>query len=452
MRNLKSSKYYRRVKFKRIWNGYKRYAYIILPCLAILILGICFTHSKFSISKEEEVVRTTVGSFIYGDVIIGAYLDDELIGEFPKDDSIYVVDKVVCDNNAIGVWNDLTWDLNVSHISKRTKCNIYFKTSKITDRIIASVDKTGKCPSVNSDGTVNVTKVEATDGYVCSAPDAYGTSYYFRGNVTNNYVKFGGYYWRILRINGDGTIRLVYDGTSAHNNNETSSDRIIGNSKYNSSANDNAYVGYMYGKTGSSNYNDTHANINDSTIKKFVDNWYTTNLSQYSTYLADNIFCNDRKISTYTDGTHGSSGYGTKGTYYRWARGPWDGSGYGNTTVSFTCPQQNDAFTVNDTSKGNGALTYPIGLLSGDDITLAGGWNSANDGYYLYTGNKYWTASAGSCTVGITGNRLISEDGSTPNFGINSNSAAVKPVINIKADSLVAGLGLKEKPYVLSVN
>ena len=425
---------------------------MILSCICSGILGIYFAHSLFFVSKEKEVVKTTVGNFIHGDVIIGAYLNNELVGEFPKDNSIYVADKVVCDNNAVGVWNDLTWDLNVSHITKRTKCNVYFKTNKITDRIIASVDKTGKCPSVNSDGTVNVTKVESTDGYVCSAPDAYGTSYYFRGNVTNNYVKFGGFYWRILRINGDGTIRLVYDGTSAHNNNETSSDRIIGNSKYNSNANDNAYVGYMYGKTGSSNYNDTHANINDSTIKKFVDNWYTTNLSQYSTYLADNIFCNDRKISTYTDGSHGTSGYGTKGTYYRWARGPWDGSSYGNMTVSFTCPQQNDAFTVSDTSKGNGALTYPIGLLSGDDITLAGGWNSANNGYYLYTGNKYWTASAGSCTIGITGNRSISEDGSTPNFGINSNSASVKPVINIKADSLIAGLGLKEKPYVLSVD
>ena len=356
MKKFNSNKYLKKIKFKKFWHNYSKYFYIILSCICTGILGIYFAHSLFFVSKEKEVVKTTVGSFIY------------------------VADKVVCDNNAVGVWNDLTWDLNVSHITKRTKCNVYFKTSKITDRIIASVDKTGKCPSVNSDGTVNVTKVESTDGYVCSAPDAYGTSYYFRGNVTNNYVKFGGFYWRILRINGDGTIRLVYDGTSAHNNNEASSDRIIGDSKYNSSADDNAYVGYMYGKTGSSNYNDTHA------------------------------------------------------------------------TVSFTCPQQNDAFTVSDTSKGNGALTYPIGLLSGDDITLAGCWNSANNGYYLYTGNKYWTASAGSCTIGITGNRSISEDGSTPNFGINSNSASVKPVINIKADSLIAGLGLKEKPYVLSVD
>lgn len=248
MKKFNSNKYLKKIKFKKFWHNYSKYFYIILSCICTGILGIYFAHSLFFVSKEKEVVKTTVGSFIYGDVIIGAYLDNELVGEFPKDDSIYVADKVVCDNNAVGVWNDLTWDLNVSHITKRTKCNVYFKTSKITDRIIASVDKTGKCPSINGDGTVNVTKAESTNGYVCSAPDAYGTSYYFRGNVTNNYVKFGGFYWRILRINGDGTIRLVYDGTSAHNNNESSSDRIIGNSKYNSSANDNAYVGYMYGR------------------------------------------------------------------------------------------------------------------------------------------------------------------------------------------------------------
>ncbi|CCY87984.1 unknown [Mycoplasma sp. CAG:956] len=127
-----------------------------------------------------------------------------------------------------------------------------------------------------------MTKVESTYGYVCNVTDVYETSYYFRGNITNNYVKFGGFYWHILRINGDGSIRLVYDGTSAHDNNESSSDRIIGNSKYNSSANDNTYVGYMYGSTGASSYDATHANTNDSTIKIYIDN--TTNLSKYFTY------------------------------------------------------------------------------------------------------------------------------------------------------------------------
>ena len=176
------------------------------------------------------------------------------------------------------------------------------------DKIIASVDTTGKCPTINSDGTVNVTKEEATDGYVCSASDTYGTSYYYRGNVANNYVKFGkwaddapdvvygysetlaGYreydsmetcqkdldynkncttinragkdmYWRIIRINGDGTVRVIYDGTSAHTNGQSSTDRQIGTSAFNlywkkdnvqEATNsyvyaDNAGVGYMYG-------------------------------------------------------------------------------------------------------------------------------------------------------------------------------------------------------------
>ena len=177
------------------------------------------------------------------------------------------------------------------------------------EKIIASVDTTGKCPTINSDGTVNVTKAEATDGYVCSASDAYGTSYYYRGNVTNNYVKFGkwpddtptvvyGYisetfdshreydsmeacqnassynkkctiinragkdmYWRIVRINGDGTVSVIYDGTSAHINGESSTDREIGASAFNDYwkkdnvqettnslvYHDNAGVGYMYG-------------------------------------------------------------------------------------------------------------------------------------------------------------------------------------------------------------
>ena len=419
-------------------------------CLFLVVYTIYLAYSKFFISKEEEVVRTTVGEFKTGDVIISSYIDGTYSSDFPSRTSGYSVEKVECDNEATGLWDSVNWDLNVSHITKRTKCSVYFKQLPVTDRIIASVDKTGKCPSVNSDGTVNVTGLEGTNGYVCSATDAYGTSYYFRGNTSNNYVKFGGYYWRILRINGDGTIRLIYDGTSAHDNNEASDDRIIGTSKFNSEVKDNAYVGYMYGSTGSFSYNDTHANTNDSTIKTYIDNWYTTNLSKYSTYLADNIFCNDRKISTYTDLTHKNHGYGRNSTYYRWARGPWDGTSYGNMTITLTCPQKNDAFSVSDTSKGNGALIYPIGLLSADEAVLAGTWTDANTNYYLYTGSKYWTASAGSYTAVASGNRLIDSDGGSPNFSLVDMDIGVKPIINLKANSLTKGIGTKDSPYIIN--
>ena len=201
----------------------------------------------------------------------------------------------------------------------------------------------------------------------------------------------------------------------------------------------------MYGKTGSSNYNDTHANINDSTIKKFVDNWYTSNLSQYSTYLADNIFCNDRKISTYTDGSHGTSGYGTKGTYYRWARGPWDGSSYGNMTVSFTCSQKNDAFTVNDTTKGNGALTYGIGLLTADEAALAGGWSSSNYNYYLYSGQNYWLASPSYFDSDAYG-YLVYYVGYLHKRSVD-DSCGARPVINLSSEILKNGDGTASNPY-----
>src|SRR5574344_2072350 len=135
----------------------------------------------------------------------------------------------------------------------------YGSSSKIC-QMIAQLDTTGSCPTVNENGTVAVSAIEGTKSLLCSAPDDCGTSYYYRGNVINNYVKLGSYYFRIIRINGDGSVRMIYDGTSAHANNESSTDRQIGTSAYNlywkkdnvtettNSYNyDNAGVGYMYG-------------------------------------------------------------------------------------------------------------------------------------------------------------------------------------------------------------
>ena len=121
--------------------------------------------------------------------------------------------------------------------------------------ILADADTEG-CPTVNADGTVEVTGKEDTNAYLCSAPDDYGTSYYYRGNVENNWVKFAGYYWRILRINGDGSIRMIYTGDASvidalpnkndvlkngYNDGDTDYTQI-GTSAYNSSSGDNAYV------------------------------------------------------------------------------------------------------------------------------------------------------------------------------------------------------------------
>ena len=452
MAKFNREKALRKIEFKRKWRNYSRYVYIAVPCVLCCLLCLYFAYSKFFVSEEQAVIRTTVGDFIYGDIVISAYIDGEYSNTIPGKDDGYIVEKVSCDNDAIGKWNSDDWGIMVTDLSKRTKCNVYFKKkpdSKVPE-IIAQLDTSGKCPTVNDDGSVNVTGVEATNGYLCKAKDAYGDSYYYRGNVTNNYVKFADKYWRIVRINGDGTVRVIYDGTSAHANGEASADRQIGTSAFNSSYNDNAYVGYMYGKTGASTYADAHANTNNSTIKTYIDDWYKTNIvgTTNEQYLADNIFCNDRSMA----GNNSGTGAGTSVTYYRWYNGPWESENYSkyNKKMMLTCSQKNDAFTVSDTTNGNGALTYPVGLLSTDEIALAGGWNAANSGYYLYSGQVWWASSPSSFNGYYARVRFVYSDGNASLDYHVDNNGGVRPVFNLKAEVLLQGSGTAEDPYRIS--
>ena len=322
----------------------------------------------------------------------------------------------------------------------------------------ASDEETGPCPTVNEDGTVTVTSATGTNGYICSAPDDYGTSYYYRGNVDNNYVKFAGFYWRILRVNGDGSIRMIYAGDAdvidalpnkeevlANGYNDSSTDYTrISTSAYNSSYNDNAYVGYMYGTTGASTYEETHANINNSTIKTRVDTWYEENIkdTEYEQYISDTLFCNDRSFNSTNTGT----GVGTSETYYRWYYGPWSSSG--KQYPRLTCSQQNDRFTVNDESIGNGALTYPIGLLTTDEATLAGEYSSMNYNYYLYTGNIYWTMSPYNFNGSRAYVRTVNSNGYVFQYNVYY-SYGVRPVLNLKSGSLTQGQGTASDPYLV---
>jgi len=452
MAKFNREKALRKIEFKRKWRSYSRYVYIAVPCVLCCLLCLYFAYSKFFVSEEQAVIRTTVGDFIYGDIVISAYIDGEYSNTIPGKDDGYIVEKVSCDNDAIGKWNSDDWGIMVTDLSKRTKCNVYFKKkpdSKVPE-IIAQLDTSGKCPTVNDDGSVNVTGVEATNGYLCKAKDAYGDSYYYRGNVTNNYVKFADKYWRIVRINGDGTVRVIYDGTSAHANGEASADRQIGTSAFNSSYNDNAYVGYMYGKTGASTYADAHANTNNSTIKTYIDDWYKTNIvgTTNEQYLADNIFCNDRSMA----GNNSGTGAGTSVTYYRWYNGPWESENYSkyNKKMMLTCSQKNDAFTVSDTTNGNGALTYPVGLLSTDEIALAGGWNAANSGYYLYSGQVWWASSPSYFVGNRASVRYVRSYGSADGYNDVYGDYGVRPVFNLKAEVLLQGSGTAEDPYRIS--
>ena len=464
MKKFNKDKYLKKLKLKRFWQNNSRYFYIGVPCILCGILGIYFAYSKFFVTQEQEVVKATVAPFIRGDVVINNYVNGQLVDDAPARGTGYKVDKIVCDNGAVGEWSGKDWGPIISNVTKRSKCNIYFvDVEKINiGNVAVPLDDYGLCPTVNADGTATVTEAESQYGYLCSMKDAYGTSYYYRGNITNNYVLFGGFYWRIIRINGDGTVRVIYDGTSIHANGESSSDRQIASTVFNNpsfgitTSTYNAHVGYMYGATDASTYAAAHANSKNSTIKTNIDNWYENNIKGTTNeqYIADNIFCNDRSLAGNNTGT----GAGTSESYYRWYNMPWISESYSkyNNKMMLTCPQKNDAFTVNDTSKGNSALTYGVGLVTADEIVLAGGWNSSNSNYYLYSGTNYWTMSPGFFELsgfnrGAAFELILSSTGSVSNGDVSNGNFfkgyGARPVFNLKSEVLAQGSGTVSDPY-----
>ena len=305
-------------------------------------------------------------------------------------------------------------------------------------------------------GTPDFNNISPGDGTVgvYTATDDYGTSYYFRGNVTNNYVKFGknasnqDMYWRIVRINGDGSLRLIYDGTQAYANDTSNSARLIAtNVKFNEYNNDAKYVGYMYGGAAgvaSTSYAGATANETDSTIKIYLDNWYVTNIKNtgYESYLSDETFCNDRSVN--------KAGYGNSDTNYGAYYVAYNRL-FTNKTPSLICPQKNDAFTVNDTIKGNGALTNPIGLLTADEASYAGGkWGTNNVSYYLYKGSWYWLGSPFEFNTKHGDVHMFQVSAQINHTCVDTNSGVV-PVINLSATTAqsLVGSGTASTPYQL---
>ena len=166
MKKFNKEKYLKKLRFKK----YKRYLYIGIPCILVLLIGIYFAYSKFSVSKEEDVVRTTVGDFIYGDIVVGAYIDGEYTKTIPGKNDGYIVDKIVCDTDASASWDNNSWGIVLTNLTKRTKCNIYFETKK---------------PSLNE----TVTTAMSNNPSMFASDDADKNVRYIGANP-NNYVYF----------------------------------------------------------------------------------------------------------------------------------------------------------------------------------------------------------------------------------------------------------------------
>ena len=261
----------------------------------------------------------------------------------------------------------------------------------------------------------------------------------------NNWVKFGknasnqDLYWRIIRTNSDGGVRLLYHGTST-----TATDAYIGTSKFNSSYNDIAYVSYMFGSTGSIANARTNQ-TNSSTIKGVIDTWYAKNMTSYTKYLSTTaVYCNDR---TYTV---------SESITYFGANTRLDT----NKTPSYDCATTEDKFTV-DTSTGNGKLTYPIALMTADEVSFAGGLSGNNAPIWYYsnsllessTGDTYWWLLSPYNWNGSLARVFYVGGSSDPGYLINGHvdsTGGVRPAVSLKSCiKYSTGNGSASDPYTI---
>ena len=241
---------------------------------------------------------------------------------------------------------------------------------------------------------------DANGLYVSTATNSGNPTYYFRSAVTNNYVSFAGLTWRIVRINEDGTVRLILNNG------------IVGIYKFNT-----AYSGYtnMY-------YS------NSDTAKPSVDSWYESNLKNYESYIATTTFCEQAKVKSSSSMTSESA---TMDVYTAY-------------TPNFKCTTDEN---------GKGVINSKVGLINYDEVIHAGGYyDKKNTSYYLLDSIKFfWTMSPAGVNSSTANAWLVHGLGAVSNKNVDYNHGH-RPVINLNASTLVTGTGTISDPYVVQKN
>ena len=378
--------------------------------------------------------------------------------DIPKGNYVLNEEKTHCENNGkVTNYDSATGKISLNFIGS-DRCYLYFDYKKETIKL-------GSTELVVNSETPDFNQIATTNEGLFKAQDDLGTSYYFRGAVDNNWVKFGkdssgkDIYWRIIRINGDGSIRMIYTGTTAPTESTkvvmTGTGTQIGTSAFNSSTDKAEYVGYMY-QLGQQHGN---KNSTSSAIKTTIDNWYkTTTLEtdlKTKSLVVDQIFCNDRTAST-SNVTYSTTNYTTL-TSWNSTETDYKYGAYGrlddfnsNRTPILICPTASDKFTVN-TSNGNGALTYPVGLITADEIAMAGGVKeSANSSYYLYTNQHYWSGTPESFySGGDAFEYSVYPSGANNGYTVYYIRYGARPVISLSSKAKLTGDGTYNDVYTV---
>ncbi len=402
--------------------------------------------------------------------------------------------------------------------------------------------------------TYQIANTIGSEAGLYKTEDNDGDTYFYRGDVKNNNVKFGGFYWKIIRVNGDGSIRLIYNGDKPNATGMEASSVTEKAEAFNKKYSDPTYVGYMYGEDfsktpvkskeaqytdiqgntkyyfgtgyigdasartfkltdadylgtftewntagklvqgykytclsttqdgtcqflieiksfnnatsiqayywtyGSTSYDNVRLDTASSNAKNLLENWYMTKLAKTTTeggkeaseYInTAGTFCSDRSLAIKDGNGDGFSLF--PNTYY---------SAYGRNVTkkvaSLVCPNTADLLSAKgSTGKGNKKLENPIGLITADEVALAGGlYGTKNERYYLKTGSYYWTmtpVSFASWTV-LANEFSVFSTGEFSGMRVGSTIGGLRAVINLKSDVLLAGgNGTMDDPYTVKL-
>ena len=427
--------------------------------------------------KDYQVKISVVGTVKTrpkDDLYVAALIDGVESSTFPTTNKYNA--SVECTRNGKKIdakesidWSGTEWELTTKIKSGNVRCNATFESLAPAPNgwyeagngtLLASLrdNNTLKTPITTPGAAVST----ADEALLASAEDDYGTSYYFRGAVTNNYVEFANKCWRIVRVSGDGSVKLILhnDNTTkvanpcdaANNSASAAFARYSGEkytSEFNTNYDDNAYVGFKYGTVGASDYASAHANINNSTILTNLETWYTNNLKTYADTIADTVWCNDKTNVTDTSydpwgWTPNGYGYGKNVTYYGATQRLISTNGRtGGTGPSLKC------------NSGLSKINSKVGLITADELAYAGyaaalkntttylqenatdtDWLSLSPSVFFSVYAFVWSVNGGS--------------GDFDNYSVNSDGG-VRPAISLIISTTISGgTGTSEDPYVVN--
>ncbi len=487
---------------------------ILLTILLVILINYITSLARY---RNTESIELASGNISYNKAdlnIIAMYQEkDDYVSE---DDKYTNINKIpttgykLSSQSYCEVGNqkveeaEITYDgqyIGVNKLSEKgTKCYIYFDS--MAREMLAKLE-TSKESKYTIDAMPNPitgqynAETENPDGKekLYTSPDNYGTSYVFRGNNddVNNWVSFASHTWRIIRINGDGTLRLIYQCATPNCQTTEGEETQIGKSAYKSAPyDDNTYVGYYYGTAHTEEkpnptYEETHSNLKPSTIAQAINDWYneTGAMGDYTDYLDGSTgFCNDRVVVKGNANGHEGNGTGQSTSGYApgsriMVKGGWRKNQYPTLKCGVEMPETNpseedasisysnfaineknvkrDLFTTEGSNHGNGVLSVPAALITSDEVVMAGGFGGTiGTDYWLYVNQYYWTMSPLSYPESEEKafifiayvNGLLSSA-----WGVNFSAPTVRPVINLNADiEFTGGNGKSGSPFIVKTN